>query len=213
MALLCYYYEGWIKRPNGWDENLGCIQTQYVGAYTSFKVQDVLISIATYVSLCLGTLVVETSPPVLDRAPVVFLNSMILVVVLCTVVPVARRQQNEVVTPLLDALVRDGVMYFAITTAAALLMVTMGVVYYNTPRAVSASEPWFLSVAPIAASRLFLNLRTTMAHRDGERGGLRPPESDSTVGTCGFSLPASTMTEGPEGGDGSQRAQEMLRQV
>jgi len=164
-GLLCYYYYGAAHGPYGWATNLGCCQTLYVGDYTSLSLSAALVPIAT--------------------APVVLLNFALLIVVLCTVLPLARRDRDRIQTPLFGALIRDGVAYFALTSCVTLIATITPLVYYNVPRAVSLSIPWFLTIGPVSASRLFLNLRSTMATRTGVvlSNGPHPPKPPNSTGS------------------------------
>jgi len=166
-CLLCYYYYGAVKSAPSSAFNLGCVQTQYVGIYSSLSLSSALVPIAT--------------------APIVVLNFTLLSVVLCTVFPLARQARGLTETPLFGALIRDGVAYFALTTCATLLATITPLVYYNIPRAVSLSIPWFLSVGPVSAGRLFLNLRSIMGSRNSVGISNSPPPTKPST-----SVPSTT---------------------
>ncbi|KZT58915.1 hypothetical protein CALCODRAFT_224968 [Calocera cornea HHB12733] len=167
-ALLFYYYFAITTGARDWSTNLGCIQTLYSGGFTSLTAGTVLIPIAT--------------------APILVLNSILLGVLIWVVVPASRRESTR--TPLFSALIRDGVMYYVLILAINLTLIVTGLIYYNSPRAVAVAEPWFLSVGPIAATRLFLNLRTTMST---PRSGRRIPPRSPSIGTVAFTIPSSSL--------------------
>ncbi|KZT52845.1 hypothetical protein CALCODRAFT_74491 [Calocera cornea HHB12733] len=167
-GLLCYYYTV-ASRGDGWTANLGCVQlTGYYEPGVTFDItlQGTLISIAT--------------------APVVLLNFALLMTVLYIVVPLARQEQGKTGTPLFPVLIRDGVMYFVLAFSSTLLTSLGPIIFSNQPRAVSLGEPWFQTIAPIAANRIFLNLRSVMAKEKSAGTDSSPTPStvwEATAGT------------------------------
>jgi len=182
-ALLGYYYNIlFLAPPNttGPIENLGCVDTSYNGG-TVLNLTAAMIPIAC--------------------APLLLLNTTLFVVVLCTVIPMARRREETV--PLFEVLIRDGALYFAITTCSNMLLIIMALVYYNSPRSVSVAEPWFLSIAPMASCRLYLNLRASVPPPNKPLRG--EPRSEERDETFDFTVPSSeqsapaAMQDGPSG--------------
>ncbi|KZT50912.1 hypothetical protein CALCODRAFT_504165 [Calocera cornea HHB12733] len=80
-----------------------------------------------------------------------------IVVFVLTIAKAHAASKGDVTTPLGEAMIRDGIYYFAIIVVAS----TITVVIFATARVSlqSFAVPWFQTIASISGSRLLLNMR------------------------------------------------------
>ncbi|KZT51786.1 hypothetical protein CALCODRAFT_114053 [Calocera cornea HHB12733] len=144
VALLCYYMRHPPNRQVGavyYAGNLGCVITSLSNDDRKPTVADIILAVAT--------------------APVVLFNIILVVLVFHNILPAYRRNVGGKYTPLYTAVLRDGGMYFALVTASAIAVAITPLIWYDRPDRNNTCLPWFMGISPVAASRLFLNLRAS----------------------------------------------------
>ncbi|EJU02736.1 hypothetical protein DACRYDRAFT_115731 [Dacryopinax primogenitus] len=122
--------------------NLGCVVTALTNNATKPTISDIILAIAS--------------------VPIITFNALLVILVFKNILPAYRRNVAVgVYTPLYVALLRDGAMYFVLIAASGIFIIISPIVWYNRPDRNNAGVPWFMVLTPVAASRLYLNLRAS----------------------------------------------------